>query len=46
MSSIANLVNVQTRSVVDIPREKQIAPFSGDPEKDVHSVDDFIEEVK
>lgn len=46
MSSIANLGDVQTRSIVYIPREKQIVPFSGEPGKDVHTVDEFIEEVE
>lgn len=46
MSSIASLSNVQPRSIVYVPREKQIVPFSGDPGKDAHSVDDFIEEVE
>lgn len=35
-----------TRSVVYIPREKQIVPFSGEVSKDVHTVDKFIEEVE
>lgn len=46
MSSIANLGDAQTRSIVYIPREKHIAPFSGEPGKDVHTVDEFIEEVE
>lgn len=46
MSSIASLSDVQPRSIVYVPREKQITPFSGDPGKDAHSVDDFIEEVE
>lgn len=46
MSSIASLGDVQTRSIVYVPREKQIVPFSGDPGKDAHSVDEFIEEVE
>lgn len=46
MSSIANLGNVQTRSIVYIPREKHIVPFSGEPGKDVYTVDEFIEEVE
>lgn len=36
----------QTRSVVYIPREKQITPFSGEVSKDVNTVDEFIEEVE
>ncbi|XP_024118450.1 uncharacterized protein LOC112139845 [Oryzias melastigma] len=46
MSSLASLSDVQPRSIVYIPREKQIVPFHGDPGKDVHSVDEFIEEVE
>lgn len=46
MSSIANLGDAQPRSIVYIPREKQIVPFSGEPGKDVHTVDEFIEEVE
>lgn len=46
MSSISNLGDVQTRSIVYIPREKQIVPFSGERGKDVHTVDEFIEEVE
>lgn len=46
MSSIANLSDVHTRSIVYIPREKNIVPFSGEPGKDVHTVDEFIEEVE
>ena len=46
MSSIANLGDVQTRSIVYIPREKHIVPFSGEPGKDVHTVDEFVEEVE
>lgn len=46
MSSIANMGNVPTRSVVYIPREKVIVPFSGEPAKDAYTVDEFIEEVE
>lgn len=46
MSSIANLGDVQTRSIVYIPREKHIVPFSGELGKDVCTVDEFIEEVE
>lgn len=46
MSSIANLGDVQTRSIVYIPREKHMVPFSGEPGKDVYTVDEFIEEVE
>lgn len=46
MTSIADLGNAQTRSIVYIPREKHIPPFSGEPGKDVHTVDEFIEEVE
>ncbi|KAM4552582.1 uncharacterized protein PAE49_013083 [Odontesthes bonariensis] len=46
MSSIADLGNVQARSIVYIPREKHIVPFSGEPGKDVYTVDEFIEEVE
>ena len=46
MSTIANLGDVQTRSIVYIPREKHIVPFCGEPGKDVHTVDEFIEEVE
>lgn len=46
MSSIANLGEAQTKSIVYIPREKHIPPFSGEPGKDVHTVDEFIEEVE
>lgn len=46
MSSIANLGDVQTRSVVYIPREKNITPFCGETGKDVYTVDEFIEEVE
>lgn len=46
LSSIANLGDVQTRSIVYIPREKHIVPFSGEPGKDVYTVDEFIEEVE
>lgn len=46
MSSIASLGDVQPRSIVYVPREKQIVPFNGDPGKDAHSVDEFIEEVE
>lgn len=43
----AVLTNIaQTRSVVYIPREKQITPFSGEVGKDVNTVDEFIEEVE
>ena len=45
MSSIANLGDVQSRSIVYIPREKHIVPFSGEPGKDVYTVDEFVEEV-
>ncbi len=46
MSSITNLGDVQSRSIVYIPREKHIVPFSGEPGKDVYTVDEFIEEVE
>lgn len=46
MSSIASLGDVQTRSIVYIPREKHIVPFSGESGKDVYTVDEFIEEVE
>lgn len=46
MSSIANLGDVQTRSIVYIPREKHIVPFCGESGKDVNTVDEFIEEVE
>ncbi|KAK9519917.1 hypothetical protein VZT92_022616 [Zoarces viviparus] len=46
MSSIANLGDAQPRSIVYIPRKKQMAPFSGEPGKDVHTVDEFIDEVE
>lgn len=46
MSSIVNMSNAQTRSVVYIPREKVIVPFSGEPGKDAYTVDEFIEEVE
>lgn len=36
----------QSRSVVYIPREKPITPFSGEVGKDVNTVDEFIEEVE
>lgn len=46
MSSIANLDNVQTRSIVYISREKHIVPFSGENGKDVYPEDEFIEEAE
>lgn len=46
LSSIANLGDAQTRSIVYIPREKHIIPFCGETGKDVHTVDEFIEEVE
>lgn len=46
MSSIASMGNPQPRSVVYIPREKVIVPFSGEPGKDAYLVDEFIEEVE
>ena len=46
MSSIANLSNVQPRSIVYIPRKKLIVPFSAESGKDMHTVDEFIEEVE
>lgn len=46
MSSIANLGDVQTRSIVYIPREKHIVPFCGETGKDVNTVDEFTEEVE
>ena len=46
LSSIANLGDVQARSIVYIPREKHIVPFCGEAGKDVHNVDEFIEEVE
>ncbi|KAK7909832.1 hypothetical protein WMY93_014516 [Mugilogobius chulae] len=36
----------EPRSIVYVPREKQIVPFNGDPGKDALSVDEFIEEVE
>lgn len=45
-SSIASLGDVQPRSIVYIPREKQIVPFTGDPSKDTYLVDEFIEEIE
>ncbi|XP_038141085.1 uncharacterized protein LOC119783568 [Cyprinodon tularosa] len=45
MSSISNMCNVQTRSVVYIPREKAIVPFCGEAGKDAYTVDEFIDEV-
>ena len=46
LSGIANLGDVQTRSIVYIPREKHIVPFNGESGKDVNTVDEFIEEVE
>lgn len=46
MSNIARMGDAQTRSIIYVPREKQIVPFSGDPGKDDHTVDEFIEEVE
>ncbi|KAI7796844.1 rap guanine nucleotide exchange factor 6-like [Triplophysa rosa] len=46
MSTLANMNNVNTRSYVYIPREKQIVPFSGDCGKDYQTVDELIEELE
>lgn len=46
MSTLANMNNVNTRSYVYIPREKQIVPFSGDCSKDCQTIDEFIEELE
>lgn len=46
MSAISSLTSVPTRSYVYVPRERHIAPFSGDMDKDGRSVDEFIEEVE
>lgn len=46
MSTLTNMNNVNTRSYVYIPREKQIVPFNGDCGKDCQTVDEFIEELE
>lgn len=46
VSALANMTNVNTRSYVYIPRERQIVPFSGDLSKDSQNVDEFIEELE
>lgn len=46
MTAISSLNTVPTRSYVYVPRERHIAPFSGDIDKDGKSVDEFIEEVE
>lgn len=46
MSTIANFGNAQARSIIYIPREKQIVPFSGELGKDCHTVDEFVDEVE
>lgn len=45
MEAIATLT-ASNRSYVYVPRERQIEPFSGDPDKDGRSVEEFIEEVE
>lgn len=44
--TMAAISALNQRSVVYVPRERHIAPFCGDMEKDGRSVDDFIEEVE
>lgn len=46
MTAISSLNTVPARSYVYVPRERHIAPFSGDIDKDGRSVDDFFEEVE
>lgn len=46
MTAISSLNTVPARSYVYVPRERHIAPFSGDIDKDGRSVDEFIEEVE
>lgn len=46
ISSITNLCDVQTRSIVYIPREKHIVHFCGESGKDANTVDEFIEKVE
>lgn len=46
MATIAGLRGEDNRSYVYISRERHIAPFSGDLEKDGRSVDNFIEEIE
>lgn len=46
MSTLADMNNVDTRSYVYLPREKQIVPFSGDYSKDCQTVDEIIEELE
>lgn len=46
LSTIAGLCNTQPRSVIYIPREKQIVPFNGEIGKDSHTVDEFIDEIE
>lgn len=45
MSSIANVGDVQTRSIVYIPREKHIVSFNGEPGNDVNTVEEWVEWV-
>lgn len=46
MTAISSLNTVPTRSYVYVPRERHIAPLSGDIDKDGKSADEFIEEVE
>lgn len=46
LSALSNMSNVNTRSYVYIPRERQIVPFSGDCCKDNQTVDEFIDEIE
>ncbi|XP_067381076.1 uncharacterized protein [Channa argus] len=46
MSALSSLSTEPTRSYVYMPRERHIAPFSGDLDKDGRSVDEFIDEVE
>ncbi|XP_055358544.1 uncharacterized protein LOC114842043 [Betta splendens] len=46
MAAISSLITVPSRSYVYVPRERHVAPFSGDIDKDGRSVDEFIEEVE
>lgn len=46
MSTITNFGNAQARSIIYIPREKQVVPFSGELGKDYNTVDEFIDEVE
>ena len=45
MEAIATLT-ASSRSYVYVPRERHIEPFSGDPDRDGRSVEEFIEEVE